>query len=755
MDSVTTHEIAGDHLQLYEKFYQQINPTNSDIINAMDAANFLRKSGLNQMTLKIIWDLSDPNGLGYLDKKSFFVSLKLIAMVQNGREPNHSDLKATLPPPRINDDFFKSIDWNISTENAQKFATVFNSMGPVEGKLAGTKVKPYLISSKLPVETLTKIWDLSDIDQDGFLNLKEFIVCCQLIARASQGFILPAVLPNELLNFNPADPSARSFSRTSSVSSQSCVSPHLNLNEATKSTSSNQWIVTNEEKIKSDELFIKLDKDNDGLVSGLDVKDTLLESGLPQPVLAHIWNLCDMKETGKLNAEQFALARYFIQQKQNGIELPMKLLPNMIPPTFRPKPMESISNENINGSMNLLQQQQQQMGTSPTSSTSSTGNRELDLLQEDIKKIQLEKTKYESEVIAEEQSLRLKQSEVKSIHNEIEALSQMLKQLENQKNDAKKRIDDLNTQLKYLENNLHDISVKVENLNKQYNEQKKNIDDQESDLNSKKQEFEQLKSEETVLETKIESAKKELERTTKLAADTQLEISQIKANTVELDEYERRFNETIYDYDNAISNADYANITSLLSRSITPPVLLTEEQHGKALDSTLDEDQFNSDPFAGEDPFKDDPFGSNKTANDAFGSDNFANFDAFGTSNTANNKGDPFGFSPFDSNQSANDQFRSESPTPALPPKKSKAPPPRPAPPSKSSATNKTPLRAAPPPPSSSKDKPERPPPLYANASSNFDPFTDQNRDPFGSDSGFSSSNTQNFANFADFDKAQ
>lgn len=39
--------------------------------------------------------------------------------------------------------------------------------------------------------------------------------------------------------------------------------------------------------------------------------------------------------------------------------------------------------------MNLLQQQQQQMGTSPTSSTSSTGNRELDLLQEDIKKIQL------------------------------------------------------------------------------------------------------------------------------------------------------------------------------------------------------------------------------------------------------------------------------------------------------------------------------------------------------------------------------
>lgn len=57
-------------------------------------------------------------------------------------------------------------------------------------------------------------------------------------------------------------------------------------------------------------------------------------------------------------------------------------------------------------------------------------------------------------MIAEEQSLRLKQSEIKSIQNEIEALSQMLKQLENQKNDAKKRIDDLNTQVsRFLEEN--------------------------------------------------------------------------------------------------------------------------------------------------------------------------------------------------------------------------------------------------------------------------------------------------------------
>lgn len=50
-----------------------------------------------------------------------------------------------------------------------------------------------------------------------------------------------------------------------------------------------QWVVSVEDKTRYDENFAKLDQDNDGFVTGLDVKDTLLNSGLPQNVLAHIW----------------------------------------------------------------------------------------------------------------------------------------------------------------------------------------------------------------------------------------------------------------------------------------------------------------------------------------------------------------------------------------------------------------------------------------------------------------------------------
>lgn len=69
-----------------------------------------------------------------------------------------------------------SINWSIPKENLDNYKVVYNSLNPIDGKLAGSKVKPYMMNSKLPVDILTKVWDLSDIDQDGFLNMKEFIL---------------------------------------------------------------------------------------------------------------------------------------------------------------------------------------------------------------------------------------------------------------------------------------------------------------------------------------------------------------------------------------------------------------------------------------------------------------------------------------------------------------------------------------------------------------------------------------------------
>lgn len=49
------------------------------------------------------------------------------------------------------------------------------------------------------------------------------------------------------------------------------------------------WAVPMSEKVRYDEIFLKTDTDMDGFVSGQEVKDIFMHSGLSQNLLAHIW----------------------------------------------------------------------------------------------------------------------------------------------------------------------------------------------------------------------------------------------------------------------------------------------------------------------------------------------------------------------------------------------------------------------------------------------------------------------------------
>lgn len=53
------------------------------------------------MVLSRIWDLSDPGGRGSLDKAGMFVALKLVALVQNGKDLNLKHINDDVPPPKM------------------------------------------------------------------------------------------------------------------------------------------------------------------------------------------------------------------------------------------------------------------------------------------------------------------------------------------------------------------------------------------------------------------------------------------------------------------------------------------------------------------------------------------------------------------------------------------------------------------------------------------------------------------------------
>ena len=49
------------------------------------------------------------------------------------------------------------------------------------------------------------------------------------------------------------------------------------------------WVVNAGEKLRFQALFRQTDTDRDGFVSGVEIKNVFLQTGLPQNILAHIW----------------------------------------------------------------------------------------------------------------------------------------------------------------------------------------------------------------------------------------------------------------------------------------------------------------------------------------------------------------------------------------------------------------------------------------------------------------------------------
>lgn len=67
-------------------------------------------------------------------------------------------------------------DWSIKPVDKLKYEELFESLQPHDNLLPGHKVRSVLMDSKLPLDALSKIWDLADQDRDGSLDKHEFIV---------------------------------------------------------------------------------------------------------------------------------------------------------------------------------------------------------------------------------------------------------------------------------------------------------------------------------------------------------------------------------------------------------------------------------------------------------------------------------------------------------------------------------------------------------------------------------------------------
>ncbi|XP_078670337.1 uncharacterized protein LOC144910776 isoform X2 [Branchiostoma floridae x Branchiostoma belcheri] len=653
---------SGESLAAFEGFYRQLDPWGHGKVDAGEAAAFLKRSGLRESVLHKIWNLADQEGAGYLDKKGFIVALQLVSLAQHGQDVSVENLSSSIPPPTMAENVSGSsrAAWAIKTEEKLKFDTIFDTLDPVNGLLTGDKVRPVLLNSKLPVEILGTVWDLSDIDKDGCLDKEEFAVAMHLVYRALDKQPVPTTLPPELI-----PPSKRGPSPGLAPGPSPAHAVH---------TQQTSWVVTPGDKMKYDNIFRQADTDKDGFVGGGEVKDVFMQSGVPQNVLAHIWTLCDEKQAGLLNAEQFALAMWLIQQQVKGIDPPQQLSPEMIPPSSR---------------------QAKSAGSDVT-----TIAKEMDVIGREIQDLTREQDSLQSEITDKQQQILDINSLLMNLEVEVNQSQTTLQQLEKQKADTLLPVQKLDKQEAEVERLLEEVKRQcqeetqlVSRLRSQLTSQETSVQNQEQQLNKARVELNNLRSEEANLEQKLETGKIRLEATITAIRAAHTEIAQVRDQLSKLQDTQRNLSTQVGP--GGVGDIGLTMATTTASSSWDTG---TSDPFGSKDPFASTGNDYN-DPFKAEDPFKTDVFQSS-VADSGFSTDPFGD--------------DPFsGKDPFSADTGSSKPFEAEpEPVPSLPPKKN--PPPRPAPP-----------RPA-------------PPPVTTAAAAEMDPFSSSqsasmDKDPFSS----------------------
>ncbi|XP_053286565.1 epidermal growth factor receptor substrate 15-like 1 isoform X6 [Pleuronectes platessa] len=727
---------------VYENFYRQVDPGNTGRVGPTEAALFLKKSELPDVTLGKIWDLADPDGKGYLDKQGFYVALRLVACAQSGQEVSLSSLNPTIPPPKFKDTSSPSMSntasasselhWAVRPEEKSKFDGIFESLAPVNGLLSGEKVKPVLINSKLPLDVLGKVWDLSDIDKDGHLDKDEFAVAMHLVYRALEKEPVPALLPSSLIPLckrkkslgsvassvpglpsSPPPPkdslrSTPSHGSMNSLNSTGSLSPKHTLKSGQHLVN---WVVPLADGGRYDDIFLKTDADLDGFVSGLEVKDIFMHSGLSQNVLAHIWALADTRQMGKLTREQFALAMHFIQQKvSKGIDPPQTLTAEMIPPSERGTPVPSMSGymTPVGSEMAALSDMRRDSSSS-VGSGEFTGIKELDDISQEITQLQREKYNLEQDIRETEEAIRYKSTEVQEMQNDLDRETASMQELDAQKQDAQERLEEMDQQKHKLEDMLNEVRMKcqeesqmISSLQSQIHSQESDLQSQEEELSRAKADLGRLQQEEIQLEQSLAAGKIQLETIIKSLKATQDEINQARSKLSQIQDSQQEVSKSIEQYNSSLNGTHGGSMTNLADMSegfsdrenggfpamvraaqedpfkVKPSVFNSQPQE-LPTDPFHSEDPFITDPFKG-DPFQNDPFAKQPpTSTDPFGGDPFKETDPFKTSSEdffkKTTKIDPFSTTdPFNksatlpskqaSHFTSNDPFSSSNPKP-------------------------------------------------------------------------------------------
>lgn len=362
-----TISLNQDEKKVFGQLFKQGDPEGLGIVTGEVARTLFERSGLPPSVLGEIWQLVDSDNQGFLDQLGFSLALRIIGHVQNGQRPSArlgeigkfffffffvyggdcgivtnpylflggplpvfdgqprqqhqqegaptsphgmapSPASATRIPP-------------LSANDRARFVGLFDKSAP-NGMLDGDQARDIFLKARLPNETLGQIWNLADTQGRGQLNQAEFVIAMHLIQCVLSGALknIPQDLPPGLYEAAAGRPPSRT---SSAGSARGNIPRQYSGNNAPRAEPS--WTISLQEKARFDGIFSNLDKHKSGAIGADEIVPFLTTSKLSEEVLAQIWDLSDIHNTGQFTKQEFSIAMYLVQQKLSGRELPTTL----------------------------------------------------------------------------------------------------------------------------------------------------------------------------------------------------------------------------------------------------------------------------------------------------------------------------------------------------------------------------------------------------------------------------------------------
>ncbi|KAJ5749566.1 hypothetical protein N7533_006594 [Penicillium manginii] len=367
--------LTPEEKRVFYQLFQAADTTNLGVITGEIAVPFFEKTHLPSGTLGEIWQLADKENRGLLTPSGFGIVLRLIGHAQAGRTP--SDELALQPGPLPRFDGIQ-VDVNapvpepaqspppsaggppirvppLQPDDANKFLSLFEKSGVVNGLLPGEIAKQIFERARLPNETLGRIWGLSDTQQRGALDATEFIIAMHLLTSFKSGVLrgIPQTLPPGLYDaaarrgpqrgsfgarpeVPPVPAVPRQFTGPQRTTSPMSPVTRAQFGTPLSAQSTGDWLITAQEKGHFDQIFETVDTARAGVITGDQAVAFFMKARLSEEVLAQIWDLADIDADGQLNRDEFAVAMYLVKLQRGGKEpIPQVLPPALIPPSMR------------------------------------------------------------------------------------------------------------------------------------------------------------------------------------------------------------------------------------------------------------------------------------------------------------------------------------------------------------------------------------------------------------------------------------